>query len=90
MRETISIQVGKCGILLGHEFWKKISIEHAINPDGSISFQGFSKKEGLNLHFSENYRMEFIFLAQFFSILSLERYKRLKMEITRNFIKKLI
>ena len=46
MRETISIQVGKCGILLGHEFWKKISVEHSINPDGSIAFQGFSKKRG--------------------------------------------
>mmetsp|Transcript_20625 Transcript_20625/g.43341 ORF Transcript_20625/g.43341 Transcript_20625/m.43341 type:complete len:437 (-) Transcript_20625:97-1407(-) len=30
-----TIQVGKCGIQLGHEYWKQISSESFINPNGT-------------------------------------------------------
>lgn len=36
MHEAISIQVGQCGNQIGNEFWKKISIEHAISTDGIL------------------------------------------------------
>lgn len=48
MRENLTIQIGKCGIHLGNEFWKKIAAEHSINPDGSINFPHLSKKKENN------------------------------------------
>mmetsp|Transcript_22211 Transcript_22211/g.52580 ORF Transcript_22211/g.52580 Transcript_22211/m.52580 type:complete len:439 (+) Transcript_22211:109-1425(+) len=34
-KEIINLQIGRCGIQFGHEFWKQICSEHGINPDGS-------------------------------------------------------
>jgi tubulin gamma len=34
MQDIFTIQIGKCGIDTGHEFWRKISSEHFITPDG--------------------------------------------------------
>jgi tubulin gamma len=35
-REIITIQVGQCGNQIGNEFWKKLSSEHGINPEGIV------------------------------------------------------
>jgi tubulin gamma len=34
-KEIITIQIGKCGIQLGHELWKQLCSEHLIKPDGT-------------------------------------------------------
>lgn len=54
MRENISIQIGKCGIQFGHEFWKQISSDHFINPSGQISSQKiYNRNENLFSFFRE-------------------------------------
>ena len=35
-REIITLQVGQCGNQIGMEFWKQLSIEHGINPEGMV------------------------------------------------------
>ena len=35
-REIITLQLGQCGNQVGMEFWKQISAEHGINPNGIL------------------------------------------------------
>jgi len=35
-REIITLQVGQCGNQVGSEFWKTITKEHGIRPDGIL------------------------------------------------------
>ncbi|GBG32401.1 Tubulin gamma chain [Hondaea fermentalgiana] len=35
-REIITLQVGQCGNQIASEFWKQISAEHGISPDGVL------------------------------------------------------
>ena len=35
-REIITLQVGQCGNQIGSAFWKQISAEHGISPDGIL------------------------------------------------------
>jgi len=54
MQENITIQIGKCGIQLGHEFWKQVSSEHSITPTGLISsYKSSSKKQNFRNFFRE-------------------------------------
>nr|UXY87827.1 gamma-tubulin [Cryptomonas curvata] len=50
-----TIQVGKCGIQLGHEYWKQVCSDLFINPDGTLNLNK-QKTENLdkNLFFDEN------------------------------------
>lgn len=57
MRENITIQIGKCGIQLGHEFWKQIASEHFIDPNGLNFFKKpLKRKETLSSFFRERSR----------------------------------
>jgi len=60
-KEIFTIQLGKCGIQTGHEFWKIISGEHFINPEGKIFFK---KKKNLienkEIFFSETSKGTFL------------------------------
>lgn len=61
MRENITIQIGKCGIHFGHEFWKQISSEHFIDPDGSVLFKKpLKRKENIYNFFRETSSCKFI------------------------------
>jgi hypothetical protein len=54
MQENITVQIGKCGIQLGHEFWKQISCEHFIDPRGmKCNFNSFKKNECVSNFFRE-------------------------------------
>ena len=54
MRENISVQIGKCGIQLGHEYWKQISSDHSIDPLGFVSRKKFFKRnENISSFFKE-------------------------------------
>ena len=54
MRENITLQIGKCGIQFGHEFWKQIASEHSIGPKGEKISPNFTeKKENINSFFKE-------------------------------------
>ena len=47
-REIITIQVGQCGNQIGMEFWKQLSQEHGINPEGMVdekSLTGLDRKD---------------------------------------------
>jgi len=56
MRENITIQIGKCGIQFGHEFWKQLADEHFIDPTGTILYKYSSRKnENFQNFFKENY-----------------------------------
>ena len=37
MREIIQIQIGQCGNQVGYKFWEKISKEHYLQSDGTLS-----------------------------------------------------
>lgn len=45
MHEVVSIQVGQCGNQIGNEFWKKISSEHKITHDGTLTGQQCDRKD---------------------------------------------
>ena len=45
MRENITLQIGKCGIQFGHEFWKQIASEHSIGPKGEKISPNFIEKK---------------------------------------------
>ena len=50
-----TIQVGKCGIQLGHEYWKHICNDLFVNPDGSQNpIEQKTKNINKNLFFEEN------------------------------------
>lgn len=45
---VITIQVGQCGNQLGAEFWRTLSKEHGIGPDGTLAkpdLAGVDRKE---------------------------------------------
>ena len=47
-REIITLQVGQCGNQIGYEFWKQISAEHGIGPDGvliDVAQEGLDRKD---------------------------------------------
>lgn len=43
-REMITLQLGQCGNQIGFEFWKKLSKEHGISPDGDCIVDQTDKK----------------------------------------------
>ena len=54
MRENISIQVGKCGIKFGHEFWKQIASEHSVDPNCQKIYSKLAiKNEDIQNFFNE-------------------------------------
>ena len=53
MREIIDIQVGKCGLQVGSEFWRVISDEHGIDPAGSFHGYSDSQLERINVYYNE-------------------------------------
>jgi tubulin gamma len=38
-RETVSLQIGRCGIQLGNEFWKRLCGEHSLTLQGKEIFK---------------------------------------------------
>jgi tubulin gamma len=55
-KEHYTIQVGKCGIQLGHEYWKYVCSELLINPNGSshIEIKKKQQRNEQNVFFNEN------------------------------------
>ena len=50
-----TIQVGKCGIQLGHEYWKQICSNLYINPDGTLNLNENTKQNlDKSIFFEEN------------------------------------
>ena len=36
MKKVITLQIGQCGNEIGHEFWKRLALEHGIASDGVL------------------------------------------------------
>jgi tubulin gamma len=53
MKEIITFQIGKCGINLGHEFWKQILFEYDLDPCGKIFFDKKNLKQRKDIFFEE-------------------------------------
>lgn len=53
MKEIITFQIGKCGINLGHDFWKQMLFEYNLNPCGKIFFDKKNLKEKKDIFFEE-------------------------------------
>jgi tubulin gamma len=61
LQDVFTIQIGKCGIQSGHEFWKKISSEHLINPEGFyLNFKNDRIHEEKEIFFKETSNGKFI------------------------------
>jgi tubulin gamma len=59
MKEVVTVQIGQCGnqsrdelILVGHEFWKQLCMEHSVAEDGQQDATSASKKSREDLFFS--------------------------------------
>jgi len=50
-REIITIQVGQCGNQIGMEFWKQLSLEHGINPEGMVDEKSLSGSDRKDVFF---------------------------------------
>ena len=37
MREIISLHIGQAGIQIGNAIWELFTLEHKLNPDGSLA-----------------------------------------------------
>jgi tubulin gamma len=56
-----TIQVGKCGIQLGHEYWKQICSHLLVNPDGTQNLGGKKiQDENKELFFEESFNGKLI------------------------------
>lgn len=55
MREIISLQVGRCGNLIGNEFWEVVSDEHSIDPTGSYQGSTDLKLEKVDVFYNETH-----------------------------------
>ena len=48
MKEIITLCVGQCGNQIGSEFWKQITAEHGIRPNGvpeEFALEGDDRKD---------------------------------------------
>ncbi|KAJ3636293.1 hypothetical protein Zmor_009017 [Zophobas morio] len=53
MPEIIHLQAGQCGNQISNEFWKTISEEHGILPDGTYCGTNPKQKERLDVYYTE-------------------------------------
>ncbi|XP_055911828.1 beta-Tubulin at 65B [Eupeodes corollae] len=59
MREIITLQIGRCGNLVGDAFWDVISREHGIKASGEFAGTSHLQLERMNVYFNETDRGNF-------------------------------